>query len=60
MLIQAITIFPEMFDSIVEYGVTGRARKQNLWQFQAINPRKFADNKTLAISMIAPSEVVRE
>ncbi|MGN6965481.1 tRNA (guanosine(37)-N1)-methyltransferase TrmD, partial [Neisseria sp. P0016.S002] len=44
MLIQAITIFPEMFDSIVEYGVTGRARKQNLWQFQAINPRKFADN----------------
>ncbi|OFM21943.1 tRNA (guanine(37)-N(1))-methyltransferase [Neisseria sp. HMSC070A01] len=45
MLIQAITIFPEMFDSIVEYGVTGRARKQNLWQFQAINPRKFADNK---------------
>ena len=45
MLIQAITIFPEMFDSIVEYGVTGRARKQNLWQFQAFNPRKFADNK---------------
>ena len=45
MLIQAITIFPEMFDSIVEYGVTGRARKQNLWQFQATNPRKFADNK---------------
>ena len=45
MLIQAITIFPEMFDSIVEYGITGRARKQNLWQFQAINPRKFADNK---------------
>jgi len=45
MLIQAITIFPEMFDSITEYGVTGRAKKQNLWQFQAINPRKFADNK---------------
>jgi len=38
MLIQAITIFPEMFDSITEYGVTGRAKKQNLWQFQAINP----------------------
>jgi len=28
MLIQAITIFPEMFDSITEYGVTGRAKKQ--------------------------------
>lgn len=45
MLIQSITLFPEMFDSITEYGVTGRARKQNLWQFNAINPRRFADNK---------------
>ena len=46
MLIQAITIFPEMFDSIVEYGVTGRARKQNLWQFQAINPPKICRQQT--------------
>ncbi|PSJ80910.1 tRNA (guanosine(37)-N1)-methyltransferase TrmD [Neisseria iguanae] len=45
MLIQSITLFPEMFESITECGVTGRARKQNLWQFQAINPRQFADNK---------------
>nr|HRM21568.1 tRNA (guanosine(37)-N1)-methyltransferase TrmD [Neisseria sp.] len=45
MLIQAITLFPEMFDSITEYGVTGRAKKQDLWQFNAINPRRFADNK---------------
>ena len=45
MLIQAVTLFPEMFRSIVEYGVTGRARKQSLWQFSAINPRQFADNK---------------
>ncbi|SUA36816.1 tRNA (guanine-N(1)-)-methyltransferase [Neisseria zoodegmatis] len=45
MLIQAITLFPEMFDSITRYGVTGRALKQSLWQFQAINPRRFTDNK---------------
>ncbi|QEY23628.1 tRNA (guanosine(37)-N1)-methyltransferase TrmD [Neisseria animalis] len=45
MFIQSITLFPEMFDSITEYGVVGRARKQGLWQFQAINPRRFADNK---------------
>ena len=45
MFIQAITLFPEMFASITEYGVTGRAFKQNLWQFAAINPRQFADNK---------------
>lgn len=45
MLIQAITLFPEMFDSITCHGVTGRALKQNLWQFNVINPRSFADNK---------------
>ena len=45
MKIQAITLFPEMFDSIIGYGVTGRAAKQRLWQFSAINPRRFADNK---------------
>ena len=46
MLIQAITIFPEMFDSITEYGVTGRAKKQNLWQFQAINPPQIRRQQT--------------
>ncbi len=45
MHIQAISILPEMFQSITEYGVTSRALKQNLWQFSAINPRQFADNK---------------
>lgn len=45
MLIQAITLFPEMFSSITEHGVTGRANKQKLWQFKSINPRQFADNK---------------
>ena len=45
MKIQAITLFPEMFHSITEYGVIGRAHKQGLWQFNAINPRQFADNK---------------
>lgn len=45
MLIQAITLFPEMFRSITESGVTGRALQQGLWQFDSINPRHFADNK---------------
>ena len=45
MKIQVITLFPEMFDSITGYGVTGRAVKQGVWQFSAINPRRFADNK---------------
>ena len=45
MFIQAITLFPEMFRSITEFGVTGRACQQNIWRFNAINPRQFADNK---------------
>ena len=45
MKIQAITLFPEMFDSITGYGVTGRALQQGLWRFEAVNPRRFADNK---------------
>ncbi|MBP6117490.1 MAG: tRNA (guanosine(37)-N1)-methyltransferase TrmD [Neisseriaceae bacterium] len=44
MHIQAISIFPEMFCSVTEYGVTSRALKEGIWQFQAINPRQFADN----------------
>lgn len=59
MLIQAITIFPEMFDSIVEYGVTGRARKQIFGSFKPSIPENLPTTN-LAISMIAPSEVVRE
>lgn len=45
MKIQAVTLFPEMFDSITCHGVTARALKQGLWQFDAVNPRRFADNK---------------
>ena len=45
MQIQAITLFPEMFAAITDHGVTGRALKQAIWSFEAINPRRFADNK---------------
>lgn len=44
MHIQAITLFPEMFTAITGSGVTGRALQQGIWQFDAINPRQFADN----------------
>lgn len=44
MHIQVITLFPQMFASITESGVTARAHQQHLWQFNAINPRQFADN----------------
>jgi len=55
MLIQAITIFPEMFDSITEYGVTGRAKKQNLPSIPANSP-----TTNSAILTTAPLAEVRE
>lgn len=45
MFIQAITLFPEMFAGITEYGVTGRSLRNGLWRFEAVNPRRFADNR---------------
>ena len=45
MHIQVISVLPEMFAAISDFGVTSRALKQGLWQFDAINPRQFADNK---------------
>ena len=45
MYIQAVTLFGEMFRSITDYGVTGRALQRGLWHFNSINPRQFANNK---------------
>lgn len=45
MLVQVITLFGEMFSAITEYGVTGRAAKNGLWQLETLNPRHFADNR---------------
>lgn len=44
MLIQAISIFPAMFNSITQDGVIGRAHDKGLWHLATINPRDFADN----------------
>lgn len=44
MHLQAITLFAEMFAAITDHGVTGRALRENLWRFNAVNPRRFADN----------------
>lgn len=36
-----VTLFPEMFQAITEYGVTGRAVRQGLLQVQTWNPRDY-------------------
>jgi len=41
----AITLFPEMFDAIINYGVIGRAIKRNLIHLDCINPREFTKDR---------------
>lgn len=41
MQLDAVSLFPEMFDAITRYGVTRRALEQAIWQFAAWNPRDF-------------------
>ncbi len=45
MWIGVITLFPEMFAAITEQGVTGRAVKKGLLDFQCWNPRDFTTDK---------------
>ena len=40
----AITLFPEMFAALTEWGVTGRARETGHYGFASWNPRDFAAN----------------
>jgi tRNA (guanine37-N1)-methyltransferase len=36
-----ITLFPEMFAAVTDYGITRRAREQGLWRLATWNPRDF-------------------
>lgn len=45
MQIGIISLFPEMFKAITDFGVTGRAVKQNLLNIQCWNPRDFTYDK---------------
>ena len=44
MQIDAITLFPEMFDAVAAYGITRRAREEGIWALQTWNPRDFTEN----------------
>ena len=41
MWFAVITLFPDMFDAIQEFGITGRAIKRNQAKLHCINPRDF-------------------
>lgn len=44
MWVAVITLFPEMFQSLTEYGITGRAVKRQHVKFTCINPRDFTED----------------
>jgi tRNA (guanine37-N1)-methyltransferase len=43
--IEVITLFPEMFSAISEYGITSRAVKQELLQLTCWNPRDYTTDR---------------
>ncbi len=40
-----ITLFPEMFNAITQYGVTGKANRNDLFRLNTWNPRDFTHDK---------------
>ncbi len=45
MRIELVTLFPEMFDAIMDYGVTGRAVDRGLLKLGFNNPRDYATDR---------------
>lgn len=45
MWIGAVSLFPEMFTAVTEHGVTGRAVRDGLLEFQCWNPRDFTRDR---------------
>ncbi len=45
MRFDVITLFPEMFDAITQYGVTRRAAEQGKFVLRTWNPREFTSDK---------------
>jgi len=45
MRIDVVTLFPEMVQGLVEYGITGRAAKQGLLRLETWNPRDFTHDR---------------
>ncbi|MDX1754457.1 MAG: tRNA (guanosine(37)-N1)-methyltransferase TrmD [Marinobacter sp.] len=45
MWIGAVSLFPEMFGAVTEFGITGRAVRDGLLRFQSWNPRDFTHDR---------------
>jgi len=58
MWIGVISLFPEMFNAITEYGVTGRVIRNGRMELHQWNPRDFTHDKLVPL-MIVLMVVVR-
>ena len=45
MRIDIVTLFPQMFDALTDYGVVGKAVQREILSLNYWNPRDYADNK---------------
>ncbi|MDC6641806.1 tRNA (guanosine(37)-N1)-methyltransferase TrmD, partial [Leclercia adecarboxylata] len=45
MRVEVISLFPEMFAAICDYGITSRAVKQGLLQLSCWNPRSYTEDR---------------
>ncbi|MGJ8689642.1 MAG: tRNA (guanosine(37)-N1)-methyltransferase TrmD [Gammaproteobacteria bacterium] len=45
MLIGIVTLFPEMFAAVTDYGITGRANRDGIVSVECWNPRDFTTDK---------------
>ncbi|PXX90238.1 tRNA (guanosine(37)-N1)-methyltransferase TrmD [Marinobacter vulgaris] len=45
MWIGAVSLFPEMFAAVTDYGITGRAVREGLLTFRVWNPREFTHDR---------------
>jgi len=45
MRIAVVSLFPEMFSAVTDYGVSGRAVKQGLLEVKCWNPRDYTEDK---------------
>ncbi len=44
MRFDVVTLFPEMFAALTQYGITRRAHEQGAWQLQCWDPRSYASD----------------
>lgn len=45
MRIALVTLFPDMMAAVTDYGITGRALVQGLWQAGSFNPRDYTEDR---------------